>query len=81
MSRPIGRLPFAAQRLLQTHPLYDGMLTQDLYDGTYTYSAGKGTMKLYVDFSSFDTFETTFSISGTTMTVNLKGETFSLTQE
>jgi len=61
--------------------MVDGLMTQDLYDGSYTYSAGKGTMKLYVDFSSFDTFETTFSISGTTMTLNLKGETFSLTQE
>lgn len=59
----------------------DGLMTQDLYDGHYTYSAGKGTMKLYVDFSSFDTFETTFSISGTTMTLNLKGEVFTLTKE
>ena len=61
--------------------MVDGLMTQDLYDGSYTYSAGKGTMKLYVDFSSFDTFETTFSISGTTMTLNLKGETFTLTKE
>ncbi len=61
--------------------MYDGMLTQDLYDGTYTYSAGNGTMTLYNDFSSFSTFETTFKISGSTLTLNLKGETFSLTQE
>ena len=59
----------------------DGLLTQDIYDGTYTYSAGNGTMTLYNDFSSFSTFETTFKISGTTLTLNLKGETFSLTRE
>ena len=59
----------------------DGMLTQDLYDGTYTYSAGNGTMTLYNDFSSFSTFETTFKISGSILTLNLKDETFSLTQE
>lgn len=61
--------------------MVDGLMTQDLYDGSYTYSAGKGTMTLYNDFSSFSTFETTFKISGSTLTLNLKGETFSLTQE
>ena len=59
----------------------DGLLTQDLYDGTYTYSAGNGTMTLYDDFTSFTTFNTTFKISGSILTLNLKGETFSLTRE
>ena len=54
------------------------------WDGKFTYSGtatnGNGTMKLYV-VGETDTVRATFSISGEEMSLNLQGETYTLTKQ
>lgn len=49
------------------------------YEGTYTYSSGNGTMNLE-NIENYEHTTATFSISGSTMTLKIKGMTYTLTQ-
>ena len=49
----------------------------DDYSGAYTYSGGNGTIEL-LDLHDVNQGTATFSISGSTMTLNLLGETYQL---
>ena len=49
----------------------------DDYSGSYTYSNGNGTIEL-LDIYDVNQGTATFSISGSTMTLNLLGETYQL---
>jgi len=58
-----------------------GEQTYEIYSGSYTYTATSGTITL-IDIQTQQSVGTaTFSISGTTMTLNLQGETYTLTKQ
>lgn len=58
-----------------------GEQTYEIYGGAYTYSAGSGSITL-IDMSIQQNVGTaTFSISGSTLTLNLLGETYTLAKQ
>ena len=50
----------------------------DMYSGPYTYSNGSGTMDVRTD--PQNQVSATFSLSGNKMTLNFKGDTYTLTK-
>lgn len=56
-----------------------GILNTDCYMGTYTCSGNSGTLALRDDDTNTD-FSATFTVNGTTMTLQFKGATYTLTK-
>lgn len=56
-----------------------GILDPRSYLGTYTCSGNKGTLALRDDDTNTD-FSATFTVNGTTMTLQFKGATYTLTK-
>ncbi len=56
-----------------------GILDTDCYMGTYTCSGNSGTLALRDDDTNTD-FSATFTVNGTTMTLQFKGATYTLTK-
>lgn len=58
-----------------------GEQTYEIYGGAYTYSAGNGTITLNDIASQQNVGTATFSINGTTLTLHLLGETYTLAKQ
>lgn len=55
-----------------------GVMQTDALLGTYTYAGNKGTMTLEDDYSN--TVKVPFTVSGTTMKITFKGNSYTLTK-
>ena len=58
-----------------------GNESQVSYSGTYTYSNGNGTLSLQNIITHEDAGTVTFSISGTSLTLKMLGETYTLEKQ
>ena len=56
-----------------------GIMQPYIMMGTYTYSDGKGTLTLRDD-DNYSTVNISFSVSGSELTLKLKGVTYKLTK-
>lgn len=62
-----------------TTDMSTGIMNVKVYQGTYTYSKGNGTLSLRDDDTNASV-NATFTVKGTTMTLNFRGATYTLTK-
>ncbi len=62
-----------------TTDMSTGIMDVKVYQGTYTYSKGNGTLSLRDDDTNASV-NATFTVKGTTMTLNFRGATYTLTK-